>query len=361
MDQILFRIPFLHIPIYGYGVMMVVGFIGAMYLAQFLARRARLDPEVFANAAILALVFGVIGARLSHVLENLPQYTNPRLSVGQNLFNAINIREGGLTYYGGFLLAFPALVLYGMWKRVPIRTGMDIIAPCLMVGLAFGRVGCFLNGCCYGAQCNLPWATQFPYGSDAYVTEFNQNVLKQAVPRQLVRDDTPLASYMDARHLASLQEPLPAEMPRDAAQDLLNPTNLKSKDQVRLGSPAVRDLAARQHADPVHPAELYNTVTALATAGFLFAFFTLPHLPGRVFAAMMMIEGVFRYLLEMVRVEPAVAGRGTGYLEFLPAQSYSMVVSIFLVLGGLALWYAFGRIAAARGETRLAAGRMAMA
>lgn len=350
MWQVIFRLPIWHIPIYGYGVMLVIGFIAAMYLAQFLARRSRLDPEVFANAAILALVFGVLGARLSHVLENFSEYTNPDLSAWQNFFNAINIREGGLTYYGGFLLAFPALVLYGIWKKVPIRMGMDIIAPCLMVGLAFGRIGCFLNGCCYGAQCNVAWAVQFPYGSDAYVTEFNQNALQSAVPRNLVRDGTALAFYMDAHHLKTFQEPIGNEVSPSLERELLDPQNLKTKDEVRKEGGEVQKAAEGEKANAVHPAELYNTLTAFTTALFLVAYFTLPHVPGRVFAAMMMIEGVFRYLLEMVRVEPAVAGRGTHFLQFLPPQSYSMVVSFFLVGGGIILWYVFGRMARTGGE-----------
>src|SRR6266404_6837547 len=120
MHQILFRLPdFLPFiggaPIYGYGVMMVLGFFLSMELSKFLARRSKLDPEIFANAALLALLTGVLGARLSHVLENLSDYTRPELTFGQNLFNAVNIRSGGLTYYGGFLLAFPALVAYGWY------------------------------------------------------------------------------------------------------------------------------------------------------------------------------------------------------------------------------------------------------
>src|SRR5687768_14715138 len=62
-------------PIYGYGVMMVLGFFGALQLARFLARRSGIDPEAFVNAGLIALLTGVIGARLSHVLESLPQYT----------------------------------------------------------------------------------------------------------------------------------------------------------------------------------------------------------------------------------------------------------------------------------------------
>ena len=218
MKQIFFHIPFTNIPVYGYGVMLVVGFIAGMYLAQFLARRSKLDPEIFANAAILALVTGVAGARLSHVLENLHEYTNPEHTAWENFRNAINIREGGLTYYGGFLLAFPSLVLYGWWKRVPLPLGMDIIAPCVMVGLAFGRIGCFMNGCCYGAACDANLGVQFPYGSDAYITQFNQNKLEMPVPRELIRDHSWQTRWANTwthsgqiRACSQIQEPLPAE------------------------------------------------------------------------------------------------------------------------------------------------------
>jgi prolipoprotein diacylglyceryltransferase len=340
MHQILFHIPGTSIPVYGYGVMLVVGFIAGMYLAQFLARRSKLDPEIFANAAILALVTGVLGARLSHVLENLPEYTRGDITVWQNFLNAINIREGGLTYYGGFLLAFPSLVLYALWKKLPLPLGMDIVAPCLMVGLAFGRIGCYLNGCCYGAACSPQLGVEFPYGSDAYITQFNKNQLQQPVPRELIRDHCALGEYMDAQPtpLAQIQEPMTGYLFAK-----VDSNTLKKWDQIQKEGHTA--LADKQHANPVHAAEIYSSVTAFLIAAFLLAYFTLPHVPGRVFAAMMMIEGVFRYVLEMLRVEPAVIGRGTKYLTSLPPQTYSMVVSFILVIGGAALWYVFGRIA----------------
>jgi hypothetical protein len=204
---------------------------------------------------------------------------------------------------------------------------------------------------------------QFPYGSDAYLEQFDANQLEQAVPRQLVsitidrpfkdpagnvrieQAPNPLAQYMDSRGLTQLQEPVPAE-----AVSLLNSGYLKKREQAV--SEGLGALVDRQKADPVHPAQLYSTATAFLLAAFLFAYFTLPHVPGHVFAAMMMIEGVFRYVLEMLRVEPAVVGRGTGALTFLPPQSYSMVVSFLLIIGGAVLWFAFGRFAANRGEVR---------
>ena len=311
MHQILFRLPeFLPkiggMPIYGYGVMLVVGFFAAIALAKFLARRSGIDPELFANAALIALVAGIAGARLSHVIENWHDYTRPDLSFGQNFWNAINIRSGGLTYYGGFLLALPAVLAYGIYKKVPIRLGMDIVAPCLMVGLGFGRIGCFLNGCCYGAEIpagsHVPWAVEFPYRSDPYIEQARDH--KIAIPPQLMRDGV-------AR----------------SVEEIESDRTLDPNEKAQLVA-----LARSQHALPVHPAQLYSTFTAWLIAAFLVAYFTMPHAPGRVFALMLIIEGVSRFLLETVRAEPPVIG----------SLSFSMVLSIPLVALGVTLWVLFG-------------------
>ena len=315
MHQILFRMPnFLPgiggAPIYGYGVMLVIGFFVSMELAKYLARRSRLDPEIFANAALIALVAGVIGARLSHVLENFADYSRADLSFGQNLWNAINIRSGGLTYYGGFLLAFAAVLAYGFYKRVPIRIGMDIIAPCVVLGLGFGRIGCYLNGCCYGAETNVAWATEFPYHSDAYMEQFHNGEI-QVPPELLGRDGLPRS-----------------------IEDIEADTSLSPQRRNALVSEA-----KLQHALPVHPAELYSTLTAWLIAAFLIAYFTLPHAPGRVFALMLMTEGVSRFLLETIRAEPT--GTLFGYHVF-GSLTFSEGLSIPIFLLGAVLWFVFG-------------------
>lgn len=254
MIPILFRIPGLNLPIHSYGLMLVIGFLAAVELAKHLARKSNLNPETFVNAGLIALVAGVAGSRLSHVLENIGQYTDPSRSAWANLWDAINISTGGLTFYGGLLLASPILIWYTLKKKLPLLHAMDIIAPTIMVGLAFGRIGCFLNGCCYGAACNLPWAVTFP-GLD--------------------------------------------------------------------------------HA--VHPAQLYSSFNSFFLVAVLLAYYALPHASGRVFAMMLILEGASRFLLEMVRAEPAVLG----------PMSFSMVLSLLVLIpAGLILWWFCGHYAA---------------
>lgn len=303
MLQELFRIPGLDLPIYGYGFMLVVGFLLAAHVAKYLANRHGLDGEVFINAALLALFTGIVGARLSHVLENLSDYTNPEKSAWQNFVSMVNLRQGGLTFYGGLLLAFPTLLFYAIRKRVPLRLGMDIAAPCIMIGLAFGRIGCFLNGCCFGATCELPWAITYPYQSLPYDDHYHHGLVDPP--------DALTVSTATGERLATVAE---------VAED-----------------PALRALARTERSAAVHPTQIYSTFNALLIGGICYAYLTLPHAVGRVFALMLILKGVTRFLLEMIRTEPPVKP------EWFGPMSISMVISVGLVVLGTAMWLAFGR------------------
>ena len=231
MQQILFHLPqWLPLvggmPIYGYGVMMVVGFFGALQLAKFLARRSGIDPEVFVNAGLIALVTGVIGARLSHVLENLGQYTDAApqlrrepLGRGQHPQRRAHVLRR--------LSACDAVYdrVRADQKGARSGSGMDIVAPCLMIGLGFGRIGCLLNGCCYGAEADkasVPWAVRYDYGSNAYVEEYEKGKLP-------------------APGRAEGDEP-------DGKVVLLQPQTVE-KD------PVLEEIAAEQHSEWLHPAQ----------------------------------------------------------------------------------------------------------
>ena len=309
MQPILFHLPWLGTPIYGYGLMMVLGFLVAVQLTQFLAKRSGQNPDVFVNAGLIALVAGVVGARLSHIFENWPEFSNPAVGLWGNLKAMANLRSGGLTFFGGLLFAFPITLLYGYLKRVPLRLGMDIVAPALMIGLAFGRVGCFLNGCCYGAECNLPWAVHYPYYSNAYIDHVNEG--KIAPPPDLV-------ARTDSGAKCLFRQTMPLAIPFCMRRPL---------SSIRFG--CIRR-------------SFTVFLTHLLLACVLTAFFTLRRVPGRVFALMFMLIGLTRFLLEMLRVEPAVVGRGSGHMEFLPAMSFSMTLCVGLVVLGAIMWYAFG-------------------
>jgi phosphatidylglycerol:prolipoprotein diacylglycerol transferase len=317
MWQEIFRIPFIDRPVYGYGLMLVIGFLAATQLAKFLAARCRLNGELFVNAALIALVSGVLGARLSHVFESIAANTGEFANNGkpflENVKAVLNLSSGGLTFYGGFLLATPVLIGYALWKKVPLLKGMDIVAPCLMVGLAFGRIGCFFNGCCYGEECALPWGAEFPYGSNAFVEQYERGEI--TVPHELT----------DARH------PYASGVPR-----------LLSKEEIRK-DPELTKLANSLHARPVHPTEIYSAFNAFFIAAVLLAYFSIVPAPGRVFALMLILKGVSRFTLEMIRVEPPVIGN----------LSFSMVVSLGLVAAGIVMWLACGFFGDRRAATRI--------
>jgi phosphatidylglycerol:prolipoprotein diacylglycerol transferase len=310
MFPIIFHLPLLHIPIYGYGVMMVCAFLATQWLASRLATLRGLDGEIFVNIALISLVVGVIGARASSVLENLSYYTNPRLGVWDNFLNMINIRSGGLTYYGGVILAAPAVLGYILWKKVPPRLAIDICAPCLTLGLAIGRIGCFLNGCCYGANANVPWAVEFPYSAvGAYADQVDQGRITPP-PELLV----PTAG--DHVRLATMEE-------------INQGFAVSSTGAHYMLAPNARAVAAGQHSLPVHPAQLYSTITSLLITAIVLCYFFTPHSPGRCLALTFMLEGPSRFLLEMLRVEPPVLGQ----------MSLSMVIGLGIFAVGVVLWF----------------------
>jgi phosphatidylglycerol:prolipoprotein diacylglycerol transferase len=315
MYPTIFNIPVIHMPIYAYGLMMVAAFLACQWLSSRLALRYGIDPEIFVNVTLFALVAGVIGSRLSHVLENTGIYFNPHNSAWDNFVNIVNIRSGGLTFYGGLILAAPVVLAYLLYKKVPARVAMDITAPCITLGLAIGRIGCFLNGCCYGADTNLPWGLSFPYYSNAYIDQFNR-----AVPGETLHHDIPLP----------LLAPVERDLPRALMQDPRY-ARPKSPDEVAR-DPALKALAAKERSNPVHPAQLYSTITSLLITAMCLAYLTVPHAGGRVLALMLLTEGPTRFLLEMLRVEPPVIGR----------MSLSMVIGAILFVIGAVLWVGLG-------------------
>jgi prolipoprotein diacylglyceryltransferase len=182
MYQKLFEIPFLHRPLYSFGLMMVIGFLMAVAIIRRLSRDITPNPQLITNAALYSLIVGVAGARLFYVVHYLDRYRD-------NLLSIFAIWEGGLELYGGVIPAIIIIAFYLWYHKLPIRRYLDILAIGLMLALVFGRIGCFLNGCCFGKPTDLPWAVRFPYDSFAYQSQVKPNFARNRPRPQLQLPD----------------------------------------------------------------------------------------------------------------------------------------------------------------------------
>ncbi|RJO65896.1 MAG: prolipoprotein diacylglyceryl transferase [Myxococcales bacterium] len=154
MQPILFVIPGLDLPVYGYGLMLGLAFLVGWYAALTSARWLRLDVDALYPAMAAAIVASIVGARLLYILTNLDEHwTFARM---------LNIRQGGLVAYGGYIAGVAAGVYVFMRKRVNAWAYVDAVTPLLAVGLGLTRIGCFLRGCCFGRVSDSPLAISFP-------------------------------------------------------------------------------------------------------------------------------------------------------------------------------------------------------
>lgn len=127
-----------------YGLFVALGFMAGYQLMQRRGRRLGLGPQVAPDITLAAMLGGIVGARVLYVLQNWSE------EFSGHPLEAFAVWHGGLVFYGGFLGAVATVVFWGRRQRWPLLAIGDMAAPALALGHAFGRVGCFLNGCCFG-------------------------------------------------------------------------------------------------------------------------------------------------------------------------------------------------------------------
>ena len=145
-------------PIYWYGIMVALGFLLCVLHWSLLGRKQNLPPGFGSDMGFWIMIAGILGARVAYVLANLPEFVSHPLSI-------IRIDEGGLVYYGGFLGGIMAVILLAYFKKKPLWAFSDFAITAIPLGHAFGRIGCFLNGCCFGCPTHLPWGIAYPENS----------------------------------------------------------------------------------------------------------------------------------------------------------------------------------------------------
>jgi phosphatidylglycerol---prolipoprotein diacylglyceryl transferase len=144
--------------IHWYGVLVALGFLAGLWTATRRAPRQGISGELVADLVVPWLLFGsMIGARVLYVVT----YWRESFA-DQPWWEVFMIQRGGLVYYGGLIGAALACIAFAAFKRQPLWKLADVLAPSIPLGYVFGRLGCLMNGCCYGRACDLPWAIRFP-------------------------------------------------------------------------------------------------------------------------------------------------------------------------------------------------------
>ncbi|MBD3343591.1 MAG: hypothetical protein GF401_00855 [Chitinivibrionales bacterium] len=155
-------------PIHSYGFMLALSFLFGIWLSSHRAKNRSLDPTVVSDVGFYVILAAIIGARLYYVLLHFEEFQGNIINIFNPVQNGLaNLGIGGLVMYGGYIGAIVAGVLYFNIKKQPFLPYADAIAPSVGFGIFLTRIGCFLNGCCYGSHTHAPIGVEFPPGSPA--------------------------------------------------------------------------------------------------------------------------------------------------------------------------------------------------
>lgn len=171
--------------VYSYGLMLGIAFIVASYLLSKEFQRKNLDQNLATEVTLLAIIFGIVGSKLLHLIENWSAFINDPIGMA--------FSPGGLTFYGGLILAIIAIWIYVKRKKIPFLYVADAAAPSLAIAYGIGRIGCHLAGDGdYGIPTSLPWGTNYENGTVPPSVMFRDSDISATFPNGIVPDNTPL-------------------------------------------------------------------------------------------------------------------------------------------------------------------------
>lgn len=146
------------ITIHGYGAMIALGILCCIFMGMYRAKKRDMNPEAVLDIAIFGVLFGFIGAKLLYVIVELPYFIKNPMDI---------IGSSGFVVYGGIIAGVLAAIVYCKKKNLVFMEYFDLCMPSVAIAQGFGRLGCFMAGCCYGRQTDAWYGVIFPAGSMA--------------------------------------------------------------------------------------------------------------------------------------------------------------------------------------------------
>jgi phosphatidylglycerol---prolipoprotein diacylglyceryl transferase len=169
VHPILFRL--FGTPIHAYTVTMTLGIGGGVVLGFWLGRREGRSWRDLFDMGLVAVLGGLLGAKVFHAVFEAKGH---HLSDGRTAHGVVDLLlddpwhwarlfEAGFVFYGGIIGAALLMWVYAIRREIPDKGGIgDYAVPGILMGIFVGRIGCFLAGCCYGAETDWAWAVHFP-------------------------------------------------------------------------------------------------------------------------------------------------------------------------------------------------------
>ncbi len=333
------------LPIRGYGAFMLVGVFAGVATAIYRGKRQGFDPDMMMSLAFWMFVVGIIGARVFFVIQYWESFQ--RATLVQTIGQMLMFTEGGLVVYGSLAGALLAFVLFCRRQQLSALVIGDIIGPSMLLGLALGRIGCLMNGCCYGGVCEGDFVClSFPrYSNPPQNDKFSPPYQDQLAHGQLhgIRI-APDASQTPM--IAEVRESGPAAragVPVGTRIAILNGHDVATVFDVQrilLGSPTVlrvETLAGKHYtwstdgfpdrSLPVQPTQIYSSINAFLLFLTLWLFFPYRWKNGQVIFLTLGLYAISRFVLELIRTDEG------GFLgTWLTISQWGSVVSILAVL-----------------------------
>lgn len=140
-----------------YGVMSALGMLAAFVLLGLTRKHTRFSEDQALSAALWAIIMGFLGAKVLYWIVEIDQI------IADPSYLLHTLREG-FVFYGALIGGLGGVAIYSLRKKLPFFSLTDYFIPGLVIGQAFGRIGCFFAGCCYGMECETPISVVFPAG-----------------------------------------------------------------------------------------------------------------------------------------------------------------------------------------------------